>query len=201
MDESTYKLLLLALLLGFFIVRSRYVAGPKKAEKVSAKGLGDRLLVALNWAGMVFFPLAYIATSLLDPMAMDLPEAVRFAGGLLYAAALLLILWSHRHLGSNWSMVLKIKKEHALVDTGPYRHIRHPMYLAFYAMMFAQLLISSNWLVGGFGLAAWTLLYLFRVPMEERLLEEEFGDGYRRYKEKTGRIVPRLRLYAEARNK
>jgi protein-S-isoprenylcysteine O-methyltransferase Ste14 len=192
MDESSYKLLLLALLLGFFIVRSRYVVGPKGAEKVSAKGLGDRLLVALNWAGMVFFPLAYISTSLLDSMAMNLPEAVRLFGCLLYAAALHLILWSHRHLGANWSMTLKIKEEHALVDSGPYRYVRHPMYLAFYIMMFAQLLISSNWLVGVSGLAAWTLLYLIRVPREERLLEDEFGDEYRRYMERTGRVAPKI---------
>lgn len=89
-------------------------------------------------------------------------------------------------------MVLRLHRNHSLITSGPYRFIRHPMYLAFYLIVFAQLLVSSNWVVGFYGVSAWSLLYFIRIPSEEKMLKEKFGDEYNKYKEKTGRILPHL---------
>jgi protein-S-isoprenylcysteine O-methyltransferase Ste14 len=57
---------------------------------------------------------------------------------------------------------------------------------------FAQALLLHNWIAGCAGLVAFLPLYLVRVPREERMMLDHFGDDYRAYCVQTGRIVPRL---------
>jgi protein-S-isoprenylcysteine O-methyltransferase Ste14 len=55
----------------------------------------------------------------------------------------------------------------------------------------AQPLLLHNW-IAGFGLILLFIpLYLIRVPREERMMLEHFGDEYRDYMRRTGRIFPR----------
>jgi hypothetical protein len=44
------------------------------------------------------------------------------------AAGLLFTVWARRHLGRNWSGTVTIKADHEMIDTGPYRGCRHPIY-------------------------------------------------------------------------
>ena len=57
----------------------------------------------------------------------------------------------------------------------------------------AQGLLLPNWIAGLGGLVTFLLLYIVRVPREEQLMLDHFGDAYRAYCARTGRIVPRLR--------
>jgi protein-S-isoprenylcysteine O-methyltransferase Ste14 len=56
----------------------------------------------------------------------------------------------------------------------------------------AQALLLHNWIAGMAGVASFLSLYLVRVPREERMMLDHFGDAYRAYAARTGRIVPRL---------
>jgi protein-S-isoprenylcysteine O-methyltransferase Ste14 len=51
-----------------------------------------------------------------------------------------------------------------------------------------------NWLAGWGGVVAFLLLYLGRVPQEEQMMLDHFGDAYRAYSARTGRIFPRIVL-------
>ena len=59
-------------------------------------------------------------------------------GTALVAAGLGLAVWARRHLGRNWSSNVVVKENHALIRTGPYSRVRHPIYtgiiLAFVGM-------------------------------------------------------------------
>jgi protein-S-isoprenylcysteine O-methyltransferase Ste14 len=57
----------------------------------------------------------------------------------------------------------------------------------------AQAFLLQNWLAGTGGRVAFLLLYLVRVPREERMMLDHFGDAYRAYAARTGRILPRFR--------
>lgn len=70
--------------------------------------------------------------------------------------------------------------------------VRHPMYSAFWLWALAQALLLPNWIAGPAGLVGFGTLFFLRIGREERLMEETFGDDYRRYVARTGRIVPRL---------
>jgi protein-S-isoprenylcysteine O-methyltransferase Ste14 len=89
-------------------------------------------------------------------------------------------------------MMLKLGEEHKLITTGPYSRIRHPMYTYFTIMVISTALISANLFVGVFGILTWTLLYLVRVGDEEAMMLEQFGEEYKQYMERTGRLFPKL---------
>jgi protein-S-isoprenylcysteine O-methyltransferase Ste14 len=83
-------------------------------------------------------------------------------------------------------------KEQTLITSGPYRFIRHPIYTAFLLILSSTLLISSNWLIGLFWAGMTILEIISRISFEESLMMEYFGDQYREYLKKTGRIFPKL---------
>lgn len=88
----------------------------------------------------------------------------------------------------NFRITPLIKENGTMVDSGPYRYIRHPMYLA-------QLVAVAPLVVDYFTysrLAVFillTLAFLLKIRFEERLLSAHFP-GYRAYAEKTWRMIP-----------
>jgi protein-S-isoprenylcysteine O-methyltransferase Ste14 len=80
--------------------------------------------------------------------------------------------------GTDTDMTNVIARNHTLTREGPYKRIRHPMYTQIWIMIVAQLIITSNWFVGLVGIACWSILYFIRVPKEEKMMEETFGEAY-----------------------
>ena len=66
------------------------------------------------------------------------------------------------------------------------------MYTQIWIWVIAQFLITSNWTVGLSGFIPWSILYFIRVPREEKMMYEEFGEEYLKYMEQTKRVVPKL---------
>jgi protein-S-isoprenylcysteine O-methyltransferase Ste14 len=125
------------------------------------------------------------------PLLAPFPGWLRWLGvgfGTLGIAGLIAV---HQALGKYWSPYLRIQEDHRLVTDGPYRWVRHPMYSALIGLMIALGLISANWLLillCGMRIA---LLYM-RISKEEAMMISRFGDQYRDYMQRTGRLVPRL---------
>jgi protein-S-isoprenylcysteine O-methyltransferase Ste14 len=193
LDEVFYRVALAILIIAFFLIRAPGVVSASKTEKVAKKKPArERILVLLNFVGMMGIPIIYILTPWLDIFAFSYPEVIRIFGIFFNIAGLLLLIWIHRALGQHWSMMLEIGDEHRLVTEGPYSSVRHPMYTFFYIMVISTALISANLFVGGFGILTWTLLYVVRVGDEEAMLLEQFGDEYQEYMARTGRLLPKL---------
>ena len=113
-------------------------------------------------------------------------------GTVIFAGAILMLWRSHADLGRNWSATLRITGQHSLVTNGVYRRIRHPMYTAHLLWAIAQGLLLSNWFAGWAFLVLLGPLYLVRIPKEEQMMLEHFGEEYRAYKSRTGRLIPRM---------
>ena len=64
------------------------------------------------------------------------------------------------------------------------------MYSAFWLWAIAQALLLPNWIAGFAGLAGFGILFFGRVAREEQMMLETFGDSYRAYMARTGRIFP-----------
>jgi len=115
---------------------------------------------------------------------------------------MVLALWlfyrSHADLGRNWSVTLEVRKGHELVQQGVYRSIRHPMYASIWIWCFAQGLLLANWLAGWYSLVAFAIMYFVRTPREERMMCDSFGQEYRDYMRKTGRVFPRRHTKSDA---
>ncbi len=90
-----------------------------------------------------------------------------------------------------YSSTLIIRKDHKLIQHGIYKYVRHPIYFGT-TLVFLGLPLCVGSL---FGLATMALvipLFLRRIRMEEKLLIEEFGEEYERYRETSRKLIPFL---------
>ncbi|MCL4274283.1 MAG: isoprenylcysteine carboxylmethyltransferase family protein [Anaerolineales bacterium] len=129
--------------------------------------------------------------------SIPLPVWARWAGLVLGLFAVVINAWSHKtlsqKLGADFDPALRLLKVPALVTEGPYAKMRHPIYLAFLLMQISVLFLTSNWLIGFCGLAIIASVIVIRVPEEEKILIEQFGDEYRNYIKHSGSLFPKLR--------
>jgi len=164
----------------------------KLAVVRSRRDLADRLTLWAAGLGLLIVPLVYLATGFPGFADHAFRPWMGWTGTLFQLLFLALFFESHRQLGRNWSITLEIRDKHRLVTDGIYRFVRHPMYSSFWLWAIAQAFLIPNWIAGLSGLAGVALLYFSRVVKEERLMEEAFGEEYRRYSANTGRIIPRI---------
>jgi len=66
------------------------------------------------------------------------------------------------------------------------------MYTAFILLGLGFFFLSGNWLIGGTWLASTGLVVATRVPQEERMMVEQFGEDYEAYQARTGRFLPKF---------
>ena len=95
-----------------------------------------------------------------------------------------------RALGRMFTVRVQIQQDHRIVDTGIYASIRHPLYTGLILEWMAPPLILGSPV--GFLLLTLPLaiVVLLRIPREEALLVEAFGDDYRAYMGRTKRLIP-----------
>jgi protein-S-isoprenylcysteine O-methyltransferase Ste14 len=121
----------------------------------------------------------------LDPILTVIGLALIVAGMALRVAA-------GRALGKWWSLRAEIQPGHALVQTGPYRFVRHPAYLGMLIVCLGlPIAFQSVWAAVVMAVAVWPAVG-YRVQVEDALLERHFGDEYREYAQRTPRLIPGL---------
>ena len=180
------------------IVRMPYDRQSRTISKTDRRvTLSERILLAGLSVTMLLIPGIYGLTPWLNFANYNWTPATSAlvgSGGVALLTAAIWLFWrSHRDLGTNWSPSLEIGTRQTLITHGIYRAIRHPMYTSQLLWCIAQALLLHNWIAGLAGSAAFLPLYLVRIPREERMMLDHFGDRYQAYCERTGRIVPRLR--------
>ena len=120
------------------------------------------------------------------------PDALQTFGPvglLLVVAGLGFALGGALTLRSNYSSTLVIRKSHQLVVHGIYRFVRHPIYLGAILVTLGGPIGMSSW-IGLLPALLLIPLFIYRMGVEEGLLLEEFGEGYRVYMSNTKRLMP-----------
>jgi len=189
------NLLYLYLLLG--PPRRRSPHGQATDRRETLLGL---LLNFIGFFSQQLLPLVYILTpwlseadySLGGSRLVNLRIAIQGFGCLTFALSLWLLWRAHIELGQSWSGGVDIGEAHTLVTDGLYRVVRHPIYAAFWLWGFAQLLMLPNWVVGLAGMLGHMPNYFYRIPREEQMLLDHYGEAYQEYMHSTPRILPRL---------
>lgn len=97
-------------------------------------------------------------------------------------------IWARLVLGRNWSPRPSRKEEHELVTGGPYAFVRHPIYTGMLLAMFGSALTGSFFALGIFILAG--VVFLARIPREERIMLDLFPTEYPLYQARTKRLIP-----------
>jgi protein-S-isoprenylcysteine O-methyltransferase Ste14 len=125
-------------------------------------------------------------------------RALEWSGVALAAAGYALRIAAMTRLGSRFSPLVSVQRQHALETAGVYARIRHPGYAG------SWLACAGSALAFGSALAA-PLLLLFlavlfgRIRREEALLAERFGEEFARYRARTGALWPRAGRPADER--
>lgn len=148
--------------------------------------------VVLFYVLIIFIVLYALAPSLVVWAQLPFPSWVRWTGVGLGILALPFLIWVGRTLGKHVSGDLELKEGHSLVRSGPYSRVRHPLYTVYFAFNAAMLLASANWLLMLLVIAG-LLVLPGRIKAEEQMLIDQFGDQYRAYMKRTGRLLPRFR--------
>ncbi len=116
------------------------------------------------------------------------------AAGLLLGAAAVALAWpAVFHLGRQWRMRAVIAENHALITTGPYAVVRHPIYASLFGMLLASALVNTSWPVACGALALFLAGTEIRVRAEEKLLAKAFPEEFARYRERVPAYLPLLR--------
>lgn len=178
---------LLALASPLFIGKRR--TGPED-RLMPHKAIRARLAVFANFgASGLFFPALFVfAGSTRTPWALALGvlgSAIAVTGSV--------IVWKSRlALGAAWSFLPKAGDQTGVVTSGPYRLIRHPIYLGLSVVAIGQAVAFSSGPAFLIVLACVIPSFVWRAREEERFLISIFGELYVSYRKKTKMIVPHV---------
>src|SRR5918994_7249228 len=166
------------------------------AERMSSpmqrgQPLWDKVFVV---AVMVLF-VAWLILMPLDAVRFgwsEVPEWLQIFGALGVVLSFYIMFLTFRE-NAYLAMVVKVQQERgqSVVSTGPYRYVRHPMYASTLLFFPGSALLLGSW----WGLLLCTVvlgLLVWRIPLEERMLENGL-DGYDEYARKVRyRLIPRV---------
>lgn len=113
-----------------------------------------------------------------------------WVGLALMIVGIIIRFWAAKTLGKFYTRTLQILKDHRIVDQGLYRIIRHPGYLGTFIMDIGTGLAVSNWFVLVSIFLTGLIARVYRVRVEEEMLEASPGEQYKTYCETTWQFVP-----------
>jgi protein-S-isoprenylcysteine O-methyltransferase Ste14 len=193
---SMLRLWALAVLLGSLTISGYYrVQARKLSGAIDRRREGGLVLAARAAGGLGAFGsvLAHsLAPGVMHWATFAAPSWIVWTGATLGLLVIPGTYWVFSSIGRNVSETVLTKAQHDLVQHGPYRWIRHPLYTVGTLLLVALGLTLTSWLVLLFALVAFVVFRVVVVPIEEGQLEAKFGDAYRRYKRRTGAMAPRL---------
>lgn len=198
--DSTYRILFFILLIVMLIIRIYFSL---RLRMSGERNMPDRQ--AIRQEGVILFAarvvLFFVLITILVLFAIShpwihatnfpLPAWLRWLCFIIGLVSLAFLVFVERELGRQFSPQLQLRQEHKLVTSGPYSRIRHPLYTAIYGFGLSLAMVSANWLFVAFFLLSLVGLNL-RVPKEERMMVDQFGNEYRLYMQSTGRYFPKV---------
>jgi protein-S-isoprenylcysteine O-methyltransferase Ste14 len=177
--------------------RKRQDLGSVKASKPTGFVLSQVWLFLDFLLPLIFYLLGATVPGWVygTPLNLSFPDAefLQVVSVPLFLSGVVLVGMAYRAIGQLNRPRIEVMNKHELVTSGPYSHVRHPVYTGILLMVVASTLLFLHIvLVVGF-LAIVGIAYRKAVLEEELLSSEEgFGREYRAYVLKTGRFLPRL---------
>ena len=169
----------------YFVVSALRTNRIKRRERIQGRLLDTLLLFGGYF--FLFSQAPILGTANLHFIAPR--PALEIAGVALTFLGLPLTIWSRAHLGRYWSGVVALKQDHRLIQSGPYRVVRHPLYSGIILAAIGMGLCVTTW-SSLLGIALLTTCFDRRAHKEDALLASEFGAEFAAYRQHTGRLMP-----------
>jgi len=178
----------------YFMVRVRRSGGRIMPDGQAVAREGGRGVLVIRVIGffalMIFLVMYFLGANWIDAFSFPLPGWLRWTGFALGVVAVIFWTWTQVTLDTQWSAQLQLTKDHHLITAGPYALIRHPLYAGIFGWCVALPLLTANWIFVAVCVLS-ILGLLWRVPKEEQMMIEAFGDEYKAYTQRTGRFFPK----------
>jgi protein-S-isoprenylcysteine O-methyltransferase Ste14 len=169
----------------FWLVSAFHVKRVIRSEPIGLRFLKHWLpviiAVALLWPWYRGTPLEWRVYPALEWIAI--------AGMLMTLAGVLFACWARVVLGRNWSAVVQVKQDHELIERGPYRIVRHPIYTGL-LLAFLGTAMAIGEVRGFLAFAIVAVSFWFKLRLEERWMGERFGDAYASYMQRVRALIP-----------
>jgi protein-S-isoprenylcysteine O-methyltransferase Ste14 len=108
----------------------------------------------------------------------------------LAAGSVLLVICAARCLGKQWALTERVVEGHSLIQDGPYRFVRNPIYTGMFGLLLATGIAAGQWIA----LLAASILFIagtwIRIRSEERLLRQTFGSEFEAYAKRVRALIP-----------
>jgi protein-S-isoprenylcysteine O-methyltransferase Ste14 len=185
--------LYLAILTVWITVGLVWLAASSSLKSVArAEPLGSRLfhILAIALAFLLLFD-SRLPIVILNRQFVSNTPAVGWTGFALTVAGAALDIWARLLLGANWSATVTVKRNHELMQTGPYAIVRHPIYSGFLLAMLGTAIAFGEvrgLIAFALALVAWRMKSL----VEERFMIDQFGEQYAQYKNDVKALIPFL---------
>jgi len=169
-----------------------WVIAARSAKRTAAQP-GGQVVYRIFWlAGFALLFMGRPRRRSIRPIANPLIHVGSTVAVVAFAvtiAGLLLAFWARATLGGNWSGNITLKEDHTLVQTGPYRTIRHPIYTAI-LLMFLGSALAYGTLGAIVGVPLCAYGFVLKAHQEEALMQKTFPDAYPAYRDRTKMLLP-----------
>ncbi len=190
-------LILLVMLLSmrvYFMVKLRRSGGRIMPDEKAVKREGGRgfflFRIGLFFALVVFLAMYIAGMEWINLFLFALPEWQHWIGFAISILSVVFMTWTQVTLDTQWSAQLQLREDHHLITTGPYARMHHPLYTSTFGWGVALSLLTANWIFVVVSALA-IIGLIVRIPKEEQMMIEAFGDEYKAYMQRTGKFFPK----------
>jgi protein-S-isoprenylcysteine O-methyltransferase len=170
---------------------SEMLIGLLRPAKAGARSPADRSSTRVLW---ILIPVSMFFGF---QMEFGLPAAswgyqpwINVLGIAITLAGLAFRWYSIIYLGRFFTVNVEIAADHQLIESGPYRRLRHPSYTGALLAFYGLALCTQNWVSLTIMTVGPTVAFLYRIHVEEVALAGAFGERYREYMQRTARLIP-----------
>ena len=174
-----------AVFYGYWLVSAWKTRSPVKRKN----NRGTFLFYGIIWVGIWIVLVSWLSPDIIGDRVVPAGIGFTLIGLLITFSGLAFAIWARVHLGKNWSGMPAIREGHTLTRTGPYRFVRHPIYSGIILAFFGTAIgVGYFWTFSCVLLIF--VLFVIKFRMEEKFLEEEFGEEYANYKREVKALIP-----------
>jgi protein-S-isoprenylcysteine O-methyltransferase Ste14 len=163
----------------------------RRTQKRESAGSRYSVMVLLFTGYGLIFLSEKIRTGVLHAQIVAPNAPFAMTGVVLTWLGIGLALWARWHLAENWSGRITIKEGHELIRTGPYAHLRHPIYSGLDLATIGTVLVINRWgcLMGA---VLVIVAYWIKARKEEAMLSTRFGEAFQEHCRRTGFLFPKF---------
>ena len=148
------------------------------------------LLQAAAYCCVWFYPLQRKQFSPLSSGSQVVKWGLAALTAAMAVASVWLVNAAARRLGKQWALAASLVEGHELIQDGPYRFVRNPIYTGMFGMLLATGLAAGRWIPLLVAIVLFIPGTYVRIRSEERLLRQAFGAEFEEYARKVPALIP-----------